>query len=101
MITFDPDTLQERLTELERELSAPGFWDDQQHAAAVSAEQSRVAKRLKRYERATSVATAQRGIHRSGSRPLSRSSARACSDFASARPIPSRIHGALVNWMSR
>ena len=53
VITFDPDTLQERLTELEHELSAPGFWDDQQHAAAVSAEHSRVAKRLERYEHLT------------------------------------------------
>ena len=50
MITFDPDTLSARLNELEGELSAPGFWDDQQRAAAVSAEHARVAKRLDRYQ---------------------------------------------------
>jgi peptide chain release factor 2 len=53
VITFDPDALAARLSELERELSAPGFWDDQQHAAAVSSEHSRIAKRLGRYEHLT------------------------------------------------
>jgi peptide chain release factor 2 len=53
VITFDPDALAARLSELERELSAPGFWDDQQHAAAVSSEHSRIAKRLERYEHLT------------------------------------------------
>jgi peptide chain release factor 2 len=53
VITFDPDALAARLTELERELTAPGFWDDQQRAAAVSAEHARVAKRLERYEHLT------------------------------------------------
>jgi peptide chain release factor 2 len=47
--TFDPDGLEQQLAELERELSTPGFWDDQQRAAAVSAEHARVAKRLERY----------------------------------------------------
>ena len=42
MITFDPDALSARLSELERELSAPGFWDDQQRAASVSAEHARM-----------------------------------------------------------
>ena len=32
-------------------MGEPGFWDDQQAAAAISSEQSRVAKRLERYER--------------------------------------------------
>jgi peptide chain release factor 2 len=50
VITFDPDALAARLSELEQQLSAPGFWDDQQRAAAVSAEHSRVQKRLERYE---------------------------------------------------
>jgi peptide chain release factor 2 len=50
VITFDPDALAARLSELERELSAPGFWDDQQRAAGASAEHARVAKRLERYE---------------------------------------------------
>ena len=51
MVTFDPARLRERLGELESELGRPGFWDDQQRAAAVSAEHSRVAKRLERYDR--------------------------------------------------
>jgi peptide chain release factor 2 len=32
-------------------MGAPGFWDDQAHAARVSTEQSRIARRLDRYER--------------------------------------------------
>jgi peptide chain release factor 2 len=51
VITFDPDRLTERATELEAEMGEPGFWDDQQHAAAVSTEHSRVTKRLERYRR--------------------------------------------------
>ena len=53
MVTFDPDRLRSRLAELEAELGQPGFWDDQQHAAAVSAEHARLAKRLERYDRLT------------------------------------------------
>ena len=51
MITFDPDALKRRVAELEAELGEPGFWDDQQRAARVSAEHARLAKRLDRYER--------------------------------------------------
>jgi peptide chain release factor 2 len=51
VITFDPDRLRARVAELEQELSQPGFWDDQQHAAQVSAEHARLTKRLERYER--------------------------------------------------
>jgi peptide chain release factor 2 len=51
VITFDPDRLATRAGELEREMGEPGFWDDQQHAAAVSTEHSRITKRLERYER--------------------------------------------------
>jgi peptide chain release factor 2 len=50
VVTFDPDGLRARVAELEEELGQPGFWDDQQHAAAVSAEHSRVSKRLERYD---------------------------------------------------
>ncbi|HEX6788287.1 MAG TPA: peptide chain release factor 2 [Gaiellaceae bacterium] len=50
MVTFDPDGLRVRVAELEQELGQPGFWDDQQHAAAVSAEHSRLSKRLERYD---------------------------------------------------
>jgi peptide chain release factor 2 len=51
VITFDPDGLRKRIAELEEELGQPGFWDDQQHAARVSAEHARLARRLERYER--------------------------------------------------
>lgn len=51
MITFDPDRLAARAAELEEQMGSPGFWDDQQQAAAISTEQSRVAKRLERYRR--------------------------------------------------
>ena len=53
MVTFDPDRLRSRLAELETELGQPGFWDDQQHAAAVSAEHARLTKRIDRYDRLT------------------------------------------------
>ncbi|HZR95569.1 MAG TPA: peptide chain release factor 2 [Gaiellaceae bacterium] len=51
MVTFDPDALRSRLAELEVELGRPGFWDDQQRAAAISSEHARLAKRLERYDR--------------------------------------------------
>ncbi len=51
MITFDPDSLTARIAELEEEMGQPGFWDDQQRAARVSTEQSRLTKRLDRYTR--------------------------------------------------
>jgi len=49
--TFDPDALAKQLAELEREMSEPGFWDDQQRAARISAEHSRTQRKLERYER--------------------------------------------------
>jgi peptide chain release factor 2 len=51
VITFDPERLRQRIAELEKELGAPGFWDDQQRAARVSAEHARLTRRLDRYER--------------------------------------------------
>jgi peptide chain release factor 2 len=51
VITFDPASLETRVGELEAELGEPGFWDDQQHAAAVSSEHSRLSRRLERYKR--------------------------------------------------
>ncbi len=51
MITFDPDAVAARVTELEAELGEPGFWDDQARATAVSTEHSRLSKRLERYQR--------------------------------------------------
>jgi peptide chain release factor 2 len=53
VITFDPDALRARVGELEAEMGEPGFWDDQRHAADVSAEQARLARRLERYESLT------------------------------------------------
>jgi peptide chain release factor 2 len=53
VITFDPAALRVRLRELEDELGRPGFWDDQQHAARVSSEHARVARKLETYDRLT------------------------------------------------
>ena len=49
MITFDPDALEKQVAELEQELGSPGFWDDTQRAARVSAEHARLSRRLERY----------------------------------------------------
>jgi peptide chain release factor 2 len=49
--TFDPDALAARLGALEEQMGAPGFWDDQASAAAISTEHARIARRLERYER--------------------------------------------------
>ena len=51
MSTFDPDALRERASELEAQMGEPGFWDDQQRAAEISSDHSRVTKRLDRYAR--------------------------------------------------
>ena len=51
MITFDPDAVASRVSQLEQELGEPGFWDDQARATAVSTEHSRLSRRLERYER--------------------------------------------------
>jgi peptide chain release factor 2 len=51
VITFDPDRLEARAAELEAAMAAPGFWDDQQRAARISTEHSRVTRRLERYRR--------------------------------------------------
>jgi peptide chain release factor 2 len=53
VVTFDPDSLRARVAELEQELGTPGFWDDQQRAASVSAEHARLTRRLDRYDRLT------------------------------------------------
>jgi peptide chain release factor 2 len=53
VITFDPDAVASRLGELERAMSEPGFWDDQERAAALSSEHARLSRRLERYERLT------------------------------------------------
>ena len=51
MITFDPDALEQRASELEAKMGEPGFWNDQQGAAQISSEHARVQKRLERYKR--------------------------------------------------
>jgi peptide chain release factor 2 len=51
VITFDPDAVTSRVAELEEDMGQPGFWDDQQRAARVSTEHSRLTKRLDRYMR--------------------------------------------------
>jgi peptide chain release factor 2 len=56
VITFDPDSLRSRVAELEREMGEPGFWDDQARAARISSEQSRLTRRLERYDRLSSEA---------------------------------------------
>ncbi|MFN2471175.1 MAG: peptide chain release factor 2 [Gaiellaceae bacterium] len=48
---FDPDALATRAAELETRMGEPGFWDDQQEAAHISAEQARLARKLQAYER--------------------------------------------------
>jgi peptide chain release factor 2 len=53
VITFDPDALAARRQELEAELGQPGFWDDQERAARVSTEHSRVSRKLERYDQLT------------------------------------------------
>jgi peptide chain release factor 2 len=51
VITFDPDALAARAAELEARMGAPGFWDDQQQAARISAEQARATRKLETYRR--------------------------------------------------
>jgi peptide chain release factor 2 len=43
---FDAAALRARAEELERQMQAPGFWDDQQTAAKVSAEHARATRKL-------------------------------------------------------
>jgi peptide chain release factor 2 len=47
--TFDPAELTERVDALEQEMGAPGFWEDQERAAKVSAEHARASRRLSVY----------------------------------------------------
>jgi len=53
VITFDPDALAARRAELEAQMGEPGFWDDQERAARISTEHSRVTKRLESYDQLT------------------------------------------------
>jgi peptide chain release factor 2 len=49
--TFDPASLDKRVVELEAQMNAPGFWDDQGTAAKVSSEHARVSRRAENYKR--------------------------------------------------
>ena len=51
MSTFDPDALTARKAELETTMGDPGFWDDQNRAATISTEHSRVTRKLDTWER--------------------------------------------------
>jgi peptide chain release factor 2 len=53
VITFDPDALAARRTALEQQMGEPGFWDDQEQAAKISTEHSRVTRKLESYEQLT------------------------------------------------
>ncbi len=46
---LDPEALAGRIADLEQEMGAPGFWDDQQRAAGVSSEHARHTGRLDEY----------------------------------------------------
>ncbi|HWC26126.1 MAG TPA: peptide chain release factor 2 [Solirubrobacteraceae bacterium] len=46
---LDPASLSERTAALEEQMSAAGFWDDQETAAKVSAEHARATRRLDEY----------------------------------------------------
>jgi peptide chain release factor 2 len=50
VITFDPEALTARLSELEAAMGEGGFWDDQRRAAEISSEHARLSKRLETYE---------------------------------------------------
>jgi peptide chain release factor 2 len=50
VITFDPDALTARRAELEQRMGEPGFWDDQERAAKISTEHSRVTRKLDSYQ---------------------------------------------------
>src|SRR3954451_10057628 len=46
----DLDALEGEAAALEQEMGAPGFWDDQERAAKVSAEHSRLTRRIEEFK---------------------------------------------------
>src|SRR5690348_12696523 len=44
--SVDVEELERKAAELEGEMGAPGFWDDQERAAKVSAEHARLTRRI-------------------------------------------------------
>jgi peptide chain release factor 2 len=63
VITFDPDALAARRTELEAQMGEPGFWDDQERAAKISTEHARLSRKLDRYEQLTRDYEDARELH--------------------------------------
>jgi peptide chain release factor 2 len=51
VITFDPAALKARVAELEAEMSAEGFWSDQERAQRLATEHARAARKLELYDR--------------------------------------------------
>jgi peptide chain release factor 2 len=49
VITFDPDALAARLSELDGAMESPGFWEDQRAAAKVAAERARTQKKIETF----------------------------------------------------
>src|SRR6476620_7864748 len=47
--TFDPAGLDQQVAELEQAMGAPGFWDDQERAAKVSADHARASRKLEQF----------------------------------------------------
>ena len=47
---LDPAALADQVSELEAQMGAEGFWDNQEQAARVSAEHARVSRRLERWQ---------------------------------------------------
>ena len=47
---IDPAVLARRVAELEGQMGAPGFWDDQEEAAKVSAEHARTSRKLEAWQ---------------------------------------------------
>jgi peptide chain release factor 2 len=50
----DPKSLEARVGELEQEMGEPGFWDNQEKAAKISAEHARANRKLEMYTRLSS-----------------------------------------------
>jgi peptide chain release factor 2 len=59
---IDPDALDRRVGDLEAEMQAPGFWDDQERAAQVNTEYSRVKRRLDTYRGLTAEGEELEGL---------------------------------------
>src|SRR4051794_2700864 len=53
---LDPKSLEAQVGELEQEMGAPGFWDNQEKAAETSAEHARASRKLEAFRSLTSDA---------------------------------------------